>query len=112
MIALPAGCTVNFPIWIDVDRLSTEMIEWYSMIDGEVKTSTYYDHRGTAKYEYFVRYGKAKFCHHHQNGSGGTRLHWHGDDAATASVFLIKFFEHVTQHNLKEQMERVALDKY
>ena len=112
MISLPAGCTVNFPIWIDVDRLSEEMVEWYRMVDGEVKTSSYSDHRGTPKHEYLVRFGKAKFCHHHQNGMGGTRLHWHGDDAATASVFLIKFFEHVTQHNLKEQMQRVALDKY
>jgi len=112
MIALPPGCTVNFSIWIDVDSLSTEMIEWYQLIGGAVKTGVFYDHRGTPKYEHFVQYGKAKFCHHHQNGSGGTRLHWHGDDAATASVFLIKFFDHVTQHNLKEQMERVALDKY
>jgi hypothetical protein len=112
MIALPPGCTVNFSIWIDVDQLSKEMVEWYQMIGGEVKTSTYYDHRGKAKDEYFVRYGQAKFCHHHQNGSGGTRLHWYGDDASTASVFLIKFFDHVTQHNLREQMERVALDKY
>lgn len=112
MISLPPGCTVNFSIWIDVDRLSTEMVEWYRMIGGAVKTSVYYDHRGKQKDEYFVQYGKAKFCHHHQNGSGGTRLHWHGDDAATASVFLIKFFDHVTRHNLKEQMERVALDKY
>jgi len=112
MIALPPGCTVNFPIWIDVDRLSTDMIEWYELIGGEIKQSAYYDHRGRERQEYYVRYGRAKFCHHHQNGSGGTRLHWHGDDAATASVFLIKFFDNVTQHNLREQMERVALDKY
>ena len=112
MISLPPGCTLTHAIWIDVDRLSEEMVEWYELVGGTTKTDSWHNHRGHLQTVKYVRYGSAKFCHHHQNGSGGTRLHWHGDDASTASVFLIKFFDHVTQHNLKEQMERVALDKY
>ena len=112
MIALPPGCTVNFSIYIDVDRLSTEMIEWFEMIGGRVQTDTFWDHHHNIQNVKYVSYGKGKWCYHHNNGFGGSRLHFMGEDAATASVFLIKFFDHVTQHNFKEQMERVALDKY
>ena len=108
MIALPPGCTVTYAIWIDVDQLTDEMIEWYRMIDGTVLTSKFWDNRGREQIVKYVSYGKAKRCHHHQNGEGGTRLHFHGDDASTASVFIMKFFEHITNNNLKEQMQRVA----
>ena len=108
MIALPPGCTVTYAIWIDVDRLTDEMIEWYRMIDGTVLTSKFWDSRGRERSVNYVSYGKAKRCHHHQNGEGGTRLHFHGDDASTASVFIMKFFEHITNNNLQEQMQRVA----
>jgi hypothetical protein len=108
MIALPPGCTVTYAIWIDVDQLTNEMIEWYRMINGTVLESKFWDSRGREQIAKYVSYGKAKRCHHHQNGTGGTRLHFHGDDASTASVFIMKFFEHVTNNNLKEQMERVA----
>ena len=112
MIALPPGCTVNFSIWIDVNHLSTEMVEWFEMIGGRVHTDTFWDQHHNIQNVKYVSYSKGKWCHYRNDGSGGCRIHWHGDDAATASVFLIKFFDHVTQHNLKEQMERVALDKY
>ena len=108
MIALPPGCTVTYAIWIDVDRLTDEMVEWYHMIGGTTLVSKFWDNRGREQIVKYVSYGKAKRCHHHQNGEGGTRLHFHGDDASTASVFIMKFFEHVTNNNLKEQMERVA----
>ena len=51
---------------------------------------------------------KGKRWHHHQNGAGGTRLHFHGDDASAASMFIMKFFDHITANNLREQMERHA----
>lgn len=108
MIALPPGCTVTYAVWVDVDRLTEEMIDWYRMIGGVVYQDKFWDSRGREQIAKYVSYGKAKRCHHHQNGTGGTRLHFHGDDASTASVFIMKFFEHVTNNNLKEQMERVA----
>ena len=108
MIALPPGCTVTYAVWVDVDKLSEEMVEWYHMIGGTVLESKFWDNRGREQIVKYVNYGKGKRCHHHQNGSGGTRLHFHGDDASTASVFIMKFFEHITNNNLQEQMQRVA----
>ena len=108
MIALPPGCTVAYAIWIDIDQLTNEMVEWYQLIGGSVREDKWYDTRGREQIVKYVSYGKAKRCHHHHNGAGGTRLHFHGDDASTASVFIMKFFEHITNNNLKEQMERVA----
>jgi hypothetical protein len=110
MIALPPGCTVTYAVWIDVDLLTDEMVEWYSMIGGKVWKDTWYDHRGRERTVNYVSYGKSKRCHHHHNGEGGTRLHFHGDDASAASMFIMKFFEHITANNLQEQMERVARD--
>lgn len=106
MITLPPGCTVTYSIWIDIDKLTDEMVEWYAMIGGVVWKDQWYDTRGREQSVNYVSYGKGKRCHHHQNGTGGTKLHFHGDDASTASMFIIKFFEHVTDNNLKEQMER------
>lgn len=108
MIPLPPGCTVSYAVWIDVDRLTNEMVDWYRLVEGRVSQDRWYDHRGREQTVHYVSYGKGKRCHHHQNGLGGTRLHFHGDDASTASMFIIKFFDHVTQNNLRDVMERQA----
>jgi hypothetical protein len=108
MIALPPGCTVTYAVWVDVDRLNDEMVEWYGMVGGVVWKDRWYDMRGREQSVHYVSYGKGKRCHHHQNGAGGTRLHFHGDDASAASMFIMKFFEHVTNNNLTEVMERHA----
>jgi hypothetical protein len=108
MIALPPGCTVTYAVWVDVDRLTNEMVEWYRQVDGKVYEDRWYDTRGREKTVNYVSYGKGKRCHHHHNGQGGTRLHFHGDDASAASMFILKFFNHVTSNNLQEQMERHA----
>ena len=108
MIPLPPGCTVSYAVWIDIDRLTNDMVEWYTLIGGKVYEDKWYDHRGREQSVNYVSYGKSKRCHHHQNGSGGTRLHFNGDDASVASMFIMKFFNHVIDNNLKEQMQRVA----
>jgi hypothetical protein len=68
--------------------------------------------RGREQSVYYVSYGKGKRCHHHINGPiesiGGTRLHFHGDDASVASMFIIKFFDNIAGNNLQEVMERHA----
>lgn len=110
MIPLPPGCTVSYAVWIDVDQLTDDMVDWYRLIGGKVYQDRWYDSRGREKSVHYVSYGKGKRCHHHHNGAGGTRLHFHGDDASAASMFIMKFFDHVTQNNLQEQMERLQRD--
>ena len=108
MIPLPTGCTVTYAVWVDVDRLTDEMVEWYQLVGGNVYKDTWHDFRGREQSVYYVSYNRGKRCHHHQNGAGGTRLHFHGDDAAAASMFIIKFFDHITANNLQETMDQHA----
>lgn len=106
VIALPPGCTVTYAVWIDVKKLTDEMIDWYRQVEGTVVTDKFYDNRGREQTVFYVSYGQGKRCHHHNNGHGGTRLHFHGQDASAASMFLIKFFDHVTANNIQQVMER------
>ena len=108
MIALPPGCTVTYAVYVDVDWLTEEMVEWYKLIGGEIFIDKWYNPRGQEKTVTYVSYGKGKRCYHHQNGVGGTRLHFHGDDASAASMFILKFIEHVTRNNLQDVLERLA----
>lgn len=101
MIKLPPGCSVAYGIRIDVDKLSTDMVEWFKTIDGHVIDKAYYGIRGNEVKSHQVSYGGGKYSHT-ETGSGITRIHFLGKDASVASMFLLKFSEHVTFHNLKE----------
>ena len=107
MMPLPPGCKLVYSVWIDVDKLTQDMIEWYCVVEGEVRYDHYYNTRNREQIDAYVRYGKGKWCHHHHNGHGGTRLHFMGEDAHVASMFLLKFNEHVTANNMQQ-----ALDQY
>ena len=102
MMQLPPGVTVNYFIAIEIDRLTEEMVEWFEMIGGRVHTDTFWDHHHNIQNVKYVSYGKGKQSYWRQDGSGGVRLNFHGDDASVASMFILKFMEHVQQHNLKE----------
>ena len=108
MITLPKGCSVPFTVTIEIDQLTDEMVEWFEMVGGQTFEKEWFNARGNPVKQKYVKYGNAKACHYHLNGTGGVRLQFHGNDASTASVFIMKFFEHVESSNLKEQMERAA----
>ena len=112
MIALPPGCRVVYPIWIDIEKLNTDVVEWYEQVGGRTKVDTYWNHRGREQNINYVAYGRGKWCHHHHNGEGGSRLHFNGEDASIASMFIMKFLDIIVNHNLKEQMERVENENY
>jgi hypothetical protein len=102
MMQLPPGVTVNYFIAIELDTLTDEMAEWFEMIGGKVTYKIEWDRRGRESKKSVVQYGKGKQSYWRQDGSGGCRLNFHGDDASTASMFILKFMEHVQQHNLTE----------
>lgn len=110
MIQLPPGCTVTYSVWVDIDQMTDEVTDWFRLIGGTVTEKTYVNFRGREVKAKYVQYGKAKPCHHKQDGSGGVRLHFHGDDASVASMFMIKFAELVERHNLREVQERYNRD--
>ena len=42
-----------------------------------------------------------------QDGTGSVKINFHGDDASTASVFILKFGEYVVAHNMKTEFELI-----
>lgn len=105
MIALPPGVTVNYFIAIELDKLTNEMVEWFEMVGGIVSYKQEWDWKGRESNKPLVKYGKGKQSYYRQDGSGGVRLNFHGEDASTATVFIIKFNEHVQQHNMKNDWD-------
>lgn len=112
MISLPPGCSVNYPIYIEIKEMTTAIIDWYRLIGGIVTIDETYDYRGRKREREFVQYGKGKKCYYRADGSGGIRLHFAGEDAAVADMFIIKFLDVVETHNLKEATERALFNKY
>lgn len=102
MIALPPGVTVNHFIAIEIDQLTEEMVSWFESIGGKVGYEIKWTRSGSTIELPVVQYGQGKPSYYRQDGSGGVRLNFHGNDASTASMFILKFLEHVQQHNLRE----------
>ena len=102
MMALPPGVTVNYFIAIEIDRLTKDMVEWFETIGGKVGREIKWTRSGSTIALPVVQYGNGKPSYYRQDGSGGVRLNFHGDDASVASMFILKFMEHVEQHNLRE----------
>ena len=102
MMQLPPGVTVNYFIAIEIDRLTEEMVEWFEIIGGKVGRELKWTRSGSTVDLPVVQYGQGKPSYYRQDGSGGVRLNFHSDDASAASMFILKFMEHVQQHNLKE----------
>lgn len=109
MIALPPGCKVSYHIWIDVDELTDAMCEWFEMIGGTVteKAEAFSGRSYSLKVIKQVQYGNAKSSYYRQDGSGTVKINFHGDDASTASMFLLKFSEHIVAHNMKTEFELI-----
>jgi hypothetical protein len=105
MIALPKGCTVTHAIRLDIDGFTDEMLEWFEYAGFESMQKTYYNYRGKEVVAPYVRFGKGKWCHYLVDGTGNVRLHFMGEDATTASMFVIKFNEHIIKHNFPEMFE-------
>lgn len=108
MIPLPAGCTVPHEIQISVKYLTIDMVNWFSMIGGTVKEVKNYDWRGKEYITIVTQYGRAKPSYERQDGTKETLLRFAGEDASTASMFLLKFMDQIKSHNMKEYKEYVV----
>lgn len=99
---LPPGCTVGHEIKIMVHELTDDMGEWFNMIGGSATQTEWHDAKGRKKYTKQVQYGRAKPSYKLQDGTDATLIRFSGDDASTASVFLLKFMDQIRSHNMKE----------
>ena len=102
MIQLPPGCRVAYEIRFMVRELTDDIGEWFNIIGGSATRVKWWDGRGREHFTNQVQYGKAKSSYRMQDGTGSTLIRFDGRDASTASMFLIKFMDHVVSHNLKQ----------
>lgn len=107
MMPLPPGCTVNHEIRIVVPTLTDEMVEWFDVVGGQTNELKTYDYRGRERITKQVKYGNAKPSYTMQNGSNTVLIRFNGADASTASMFLLKFLQHIDSHNMKEYQDYV-----
>ena len=102
MIRLPPGCTVHYPIIIEIKELTEEMIAWYQLVGGYATVEEHYDHRGRKVTRSFVQFGSGKKSYYHADGTGYIRLQFQGRDAPVATMFILKFLDNIANHNMKE----------
>lgn len=102
MILLPPGCKVAYGVRIDIAGTVTEDIRnWFETIGGRVVAKNHFNTRFAEIITYQVGYGNGKLSHT-ETGGLVTRIHFLGEDAGVASMFLLKFSDKVKFHNLKE----------
>lgn len=106
MIALPPGCTVGFEIKFVVNDISDDMGQWFLTQDGSAWATEEYDHRGRQRMIKHVKFGNAKPSYKLQDGSGNYLIRFAGSDASTASLFLLKYYDEIVNHNMEETMKR------
>jgi hypothetical protein len=106
MIPLPVGCAVGYEIKFVVNDLTDNMGQWFQLQGGEAWATEEYDHRGRGRMIKNVRFGKAKPSYKMQDGSENYLIRFLGADASTASLFLLKFFDEIINHNMQETMDR------
>jgi hypothetical protein len=102
MIHLPPGCTVHYPIIIELVELTEEIVEWFKLVGGNTTVEEHYDHRGRKVSRPFVQYGLGKKSYYHADGTGHIRLQFQGRDAPVATMFILKFLDKIVNHNMKE----------
>ena len=102
MIPLPPGCKRAYEITFKVNKLTDEMGKWFVMQGGEAWAEQEYDWKGRPVLHNFVKYGKAKPSYVTKDGTNLTLVRFAGEDASTASVFLIKFFDSIKDHNFED----------
>lgn len=104
MIPLPPGCTRAYEITFKVKGLTNEIGDWFVQQGGRAWATEDWDWRGKRVLNKYVKYGRAKPSYVTKDGTGLTLVRFAGEDASTASVFLIKFFDDIIEHNFQDYL--------
>lgn len=102
MIPLPPGVTINHEVTIMVKELTVDMLKWYIDQEQDIAERVWHDMKGREHSIPVVRYGLGRPSHKTQDGSNQHLLRFRQEDAGAALMFLMKFNEQVSQHNMRE----------
>ena len=113
MKVISPGVVALRPFRIEIDTITADMVHWWVMVGGEVKPvdKSYHNSRGKLVKDerVYMRMGEhGDWCHYHQNGTSQVTLHLREEYAPEASLFILKFHEHVLGHTI--QVKEPQLD--
>lgn len=104
MIPLPTGCTRAYEITFKIRGLTDEIGEWFLLQGGRAWATEEWNYRGKRVLQPHVKFGRAKESYVTKDGTGLTLIRFAGEDASTASVFLIKFYDQIIEHNFEDYL--------
>jgi hypothetical protein len=102
MIPLPPGAVRNYEIRFKIKTLTKDIGNWFVLIGGQAWAEQEFDWRGRQVLNNYVQYGKAKASYTLKDSTDNVLIRFNGNDASAASMFLIKFFDDIIEHNMKD----------
>ena len=105
-VILPGAVSLR-PIKITINKLDQEMVDWWILQGAEAQEihDPYYTNYGKSKVDKHFRirvHGLgSKWSHKFNDGSGIYLLHLPEHYASTASLFCLKFFDAIINHNIE-----------
>lgn len=107
MKVISPGAVALRPIKITVNKLNQEMVDWWIMQGAEaqeIHDPYHTHHRGHVidrHYRIRVKGLGGKWSHKFNDGSGIYLIHLPENYASTASLFCLKFFDAIINHNIE-----------
>jgi hypothetical protein len=113
MKVISPGVAALHPIRIEINEITSDMVHWWVLYGAEVagkEEDVYKRNKGWHREQkVYIRMPGYKWCHHHANGTTQVTIHLREQDAPTASLFCLKFFDHVLGHNIKVPEDETIL---
>lgn len=93
---------LNYEITIVVKNIDVDILKWYVDVGGRIAEDKWYNPRGQEVSIPIVQFGRGPISHKMQNDTGEYLIRFHGSEADTALMFLMKFSDYVVSHNMRE----------
>jgi hypothetical protein len=104
MKVISPGVVALKPFKIHTTALTQEMVDWWVMVGAEAQEITD-DHWAKAGRKidkhYRIRMGQGDWSHKFNDGSNNYLIHLREEFAPEASLFMLKFYEAIINHDCK-----------
>ena len=104
MKVISPGVVALRPFKVHTNSLSQEMVDFWVMMGAEAQeqTDVFISRKGpvTAK-NYRIRMGRGDWSHKFNDGSNNYLIHLREEFAPEASLFMLKFYEAIINHDCK-----------
>lgn len=104
MRVISPGVVALRPFRIHTNSLTQEMVDFWVMMGAEAQEiqDDYHSHRGRKlEKHYRIRMGNGDWSHKFNDGSNNYLIHMREEFAPEASMFIMKFFDTIINHDIK-----------